>query len=64
MVTVEKNSLTIKVAHPIPQEGLKDLQNAIINTVQTQVDVPIETMLKEHMDGAIVLLELLKSTLN
>ncbi|MDH5382891.1 MAG: hypothetical protein OEW75_18700 [Cyclobacteriaceae bacterium] len=64
MVKINENSLTIEFVHPAPNEALKDLQKAIIQVVQVQADAPVELMEKEKMEGSIVLLELLKQTLN
>ena len=64
MVKINENSLTIEFIHPVPKEGLRELQKAIIQFVQVHADTPVELMEKEKMEGSIVLLELLKQTMN
>lgn len=63
MVTLTKNKIQIEFAHPFPEEGVTDLQEAIITVLQNQ-NLDIYSDLKDVHESNVVILDLLKALLN
>lgn len=62
MITITENKVLIEFEHSCPQEAVKDLQRAIITSIQNQkIDEFSEW--EEIMESNYVLLEMLRNTI-